>query len=269
MKTILKYPGAKNRLAEWIVSFIPEHKVYLEPYFGSGAVFFNKPISKIETINDLDGEVYNLFKVIREFPDELAKYTEMTPYCRDEYEMAYQKNADETEIEKARKFLVRCWMGMGSSNVYKNGFRSSQQSSSPRTTKHWAEVPERILAAAERLKHAQIENLDALEILRRYDTKDVFVYLDPPYLPGTRKGYLYNEEMTEADHIKLLETAVCHPGKFLISGYDNDIYNEILNGWNKAQKQTQAEHGLKRIETIWFNYKKEYQLNFEKGWNLT
>lgn len=91
METILKYPGAKNRLAEWIVSFIPEHKVYLEPYFGSGAVFFNKPISKIETINDLDGEVYNLFKVIREFPDELAKYTEMTPYCRDEYEMAYQK----------------------------------------------------------------------------------------------------------------------------------------------------------------------------------
>ena len=80
-------------------------------------------------------------------------------------------------------------------------------------------------------------------------------------MPGTRKGYLYNKEMTETDHIKLLETVVRHPGKFLISGYDNDIYNEILNGWNKAQKQTQVECGLKKIETLWFNYEKEYQLN--------
>lgn len=262
METILKYPGAKNRLASWVVSFIPNHKVYLEPYFGSGAVFFNKPMAKIETINDLDGEVYNLFKVIRDFPDELAKYTEMTPYSRDEYEKAYYKNTADTDIERARKFLVRCWQGMGNSNVYKNGFRSSQQGSSPRTTKHWGELPDRILLAGERLKHAQIENLDALELLRRYDTKDVFVYLDPPYLPGIRKGYLYSKEMNEKDHIELLEMVVQHPGKFLISGYENELYNEILNGWNKACMQTQAEHGLKRIETLWFNYEKEMQLNF-------
>ena len=101
MEAILKYPGAKNRLADWIVSFIPEHKVYLEPYFGSGAVFFNKPKSKIETINDLDGEIYNLFRVIREHSDELAKLVEMTPYSREEYEKAYCKNADDTDIEKA------------------------------------------------------------------------------------------------------------------------------------------------------------------------
>lgn len=265
MEAILKYPGAKNRLANWIVSFIPEHKVYLEPYFGSGAVFFNKPKSKIETINDLDGEIYNLFRVIREHSDELAKLVEMTPYSREEYEKAYCKNEDDTDIETARKFLVRCWLGMGSSNVYKNGFRSSQQGSSPKTTKHWGEVPERILVSAERLKDAQIERLEALELLKRYDTKDVFTYLDPPYLPGTRKGYLYNHEMTEEDHIKLLEAVVIHPGRFLISGYDNDIYNTILNGWNKAQKQTQAEQGLKRVETIWFNYERDYQLNFSAG----
>ncbi len=198
--------------------------------------------------------------VIREYPEELAKLAEMTPYSREEYEKAYIKNPAETDIERARKFLVRCWMGMGSSNVYKNGFRSSQQGNSPRTTKHWGELPDRILIAAERLKHAQIENLDAIELLARYDTADVFVYLDPPYLPGIRKGYLYKNEMDEAGHIKLLETVTRHPGRFLISGYDNELYNKILNGWNKAQKQTQAEHGLKRIETLWFNYEADYQL---------
>lgn len=193
---------------------------------------------------------------------EATKSLEMTPYSREEYENAYKKVSAETELERARKFMVRCWLGMGSSNVYKNGFRSSQQGNSPKTTKHWGELPDRVLLAAERLKHAQIEKLPALELLKRYDTPDVFIYLDPPYLPGTRKGYLYNIEMTEKDHIELLKAIKKHPGKVLISGYDNDLYNEILNGWSKAQKQTQAEHGLKRIETVWFNYEKEYQLKF-------
>ena len=257
-KSILKYPGAKTRIAPWILSFIPECKVYLEPFFGSGAVFFQKPPCKHETINDLDGEVYNLFCTIRNYPDELARLVEMTPYSREEYEKDYIKNTDDTDLERARKFITRCWQGMGSSNVYKNGFRSSQQGSSPKTTEHWKELPERILASADRLKHAQIENLDAIELIKRYNTPDVFIYLDPPYLPGTRKGYLYTQEMTEMQHIELLETIVKHPGKVLISGYDNDLYNKILNGWKKVQKTTQAENGLKRTETLWMNELKAY-----------
>lgn len=260
METILKYPGAKNRLAEWLLTFVPEHKVYLEPFFGGGGLFFNKEPSKIETINDIDGEVYNLFRIIRDFPDELAKVVEMTPYSREEYEHTYIAGVNENDIERARKFLTRCWLGMGSSNVYKNGFRSSQQGNSPRTTKHWAELPDRILFAAERLKAAQIEKLDAVELMRRYDTNDVFIYLDPPYLPGTRKGYLYKHEMTVEDHEKLLKVAAEHPAKILISGYDNELYNKILNGWNKESKQTQAEGGTKRIETVWYNYSMDYQL---------
>lgn len=168
MESILKYPGAKNRLAKWLLSFVPEHNVYLELFFGSGAVFFNKVPAKIETINDIDGEVFNLFKTIRDFPDELAKLVEMTPYSREEYGQAFDIRPDTDSIEQARKFLVRCWLGMGSSNVYKNGFRSSQQSSSPRTTKHWREIPDRILQAADRLKMAQIEKLDALELIWEY-----------------------------------------------------------------------------------------------------
>ena len=249
---VLKYPGAKNRLAQWIVSFIPEHKVYLEPYFGSGAVFFNKKKARIETINDLDRNVYIFFKVLRENPGELIRGLELTPFGRNEYNEAFRNTDD--EIETARRFAVRCWQGFGCSNVYKNGFRSSQQSVSPQTTKQWIELPERLRIAAERLREAQIENLPAVELLKRYDTKDVFIYLDPPYLHGTRKKYLYKHEMKDMEHILLLEMIKNHPGKVLISGYDNEMYNTILKGWNKAQTETQAENGLKRTETLWYNY---------------
>lgn len=225
-------------------------------------MFFNKDPAKIETLNDLDGEVYNLFKVIRDRPEEFAKSLEMTPYSREEYENAYKKfQLKQSWNGQESLWCVVGWVWVAATYI-KTGFRSSQQGNSPKTTKHWGELQDRVLLAAERLKHAQIEKLPALELLKRYDTPDVFIYLDPPYLPGTRKGYLYNIEMTEKDHIELLEAIKKHPGKDLISGYDNDLYNEILNGWSKAQKQTQAEHGLKRIETVWFNYAKEYQLKF-------
>ena len=202
----------------------------------------------------------NIFRVIRQQAEELAKLVEMTPYSREEYNRAFIIQESDSEAERARKFLTRCWQGMGSSNVYRNGFRSSQQSGSPRTTKHWAEVPDRILWAAERLKMAQIESLDAVELMGRYDTPDVFIYLDPPYLPGTRKGYLYKHEMKEEDHKRLLMAAVEHPGKILISGYENGLYTKILNGWNKESIQSQAEGGAKRKETVWYNYDIEYQM---------
>lgn len=176
MKTILKYPGAKNRLAPWIVSNMPSHEVYLEPFFGSGAVFFNKEPCRIETINDIDDEVYNFFKTVRRDFDMLAEQLRMTPFSRTEYENAFKENENDSSLEKARKFAVKCWMGFGASNRYKNGFRSSQQSSSPSTTKIWNEYPERLLEACSRLKNAQIENLDYRECLSRDTTQRMYSY---------------------------------------------------------------------------------------------
>lgn len=88
---MLKYPGSKWRIAEWIVSMMPEHKSYLEPFFGSGAVFFTKKPSRIETINDLDGEIVNLFRVIRERSEELERAVALTPYRRKEYEVVWER----------------------------------------------------------------------------------------------------------------------------------------------------------------------------------
>lgn len=108
--------------------------------------------------------------------------------------------------------------------------------------------------AIDRLKGVQIENLPAVNLIKRYDTPDVFIYADPPYLHGTRKNYLYAHEMSDEGHEELLETLLNHPGKVLLSGYENEMYNKVLSDWNKVQKETRAEKGLKRIETLWMNY---------------
>lgn len=263
MRTVLKYPGAKNRIAKWICEYIPPHGVYLEPFFGSGAVFFNKEPAKIETINDLDDDVVNYFEVIRDKSDELIAALEMTPYAREEYNRAFVKSEKDSDVERVRKFVIKCWMGFGCSNLYKNGFRSSQQSTSPRTTKEWNEFPERLRAAAMRLKMAQIEKLPAVELIRRYNSADVFIYADPPYLRDLRKSYLYRHEMTDGEHMELLQALKEHPGKVMISGYESDLYNQELSGWKKIHKTTQAEAGIKRVETIWMNYNQPGQLNFK------
>lgn len=111
--------------------------------------------------------------------------------------------------------------------------------------------------ATKRLQGVQIENLPAVELIERYNTEDVFIYADPPYLHGTRKNYLYKHEMTDANHKELLDVLVRHKGKVLLSGYDNDMYNNTLQGWNKVQKATIAEGGRARIETLWMNYEIE------------
>lgn len=111
-----------------------------------------------------------------------------------------------------------------------------------------------MMLATERLKGVQIENLPAIELIKRYNTPDVFIYADPPYLHETRKSYLYKYEMSDVDHKELLEALIKHPGKVLLSGYDNDMYNDMLSGWMKVQKRTNAECGLPRVETLWMNY---------------
>ena len=239
MKSVLKYPGAKNRLAPWICDHIPKHDVYLEPFAGSLAVLFNKQRCHIETVNDLDGEIVNFFKVLRDNKEDLIEAVLFTPFSRKEYVEAYEQT--ENEIEKARRFAVKCWMGFGCGNLYQNGFKSGQQTHSPNPAKAWAELPETLQLAADRLKGVQIECLPAVKLIKRYDTPDVFIYADPPYLHGTRKNYLYKYEMTDDEHVELLKILANHPGKVLISGYDNELYNEVLNGWNKVQKNTLAK----------------------------
>lgn len=132
---ILKYPGGKWRIAEWIISHFPEHKVYLEPFFGSGAVFFKKEPCYIETINDINGDIVNLFRICREYPEELAKLVNLTPFSREEFENCYERSED--LIEQARRTLVRYHQSFGTCNATKKSWRNVQQYGGPRTATMW------------------------------------------------------------------------------------------------------------------------------------
>lgn len=252
MNTILKFPGGKWRISEWILSFIPEHKVYCEPYFGSGAIFFNKQPVYTETINDIDGDIYNLFMVCRNYPLELAKAINLTPFSREEFKNCNARS--DNPVEQARRTLVRYHQSFGTSNSSLNSWRNVQTYGGPRCATMWNYLPEAIINCCERLKQAQIENIDAIELIKRYNDKDTLLYLDPPYLPELRKKNIYKCEMTKAEHIKLLDTIVDSKSIILISGYDNELYNSALQGWHTAEIETTAQMGKYRIEKLWMNY---------------
>lgn len=207
MNAILKYPGAKWRVASWIIENMPEHHSYIEPYFGSGAVFFNKSPSNIETINDLDGEVVNFFEVIRDNPEELAAKIYMTPYARAVYEGTYKESCDYTQskLDRALKFCIKINMSHGYRCNAKNGWKNDVQGRERAyAVQVWNEIPEIVMRAAERLRGVQIECRPAVNIINRFDNPRCFIYCDPPYLLSTRRGKQYNFEMSDREHEELL-----------------------------------------------------------------
>ena len=255
---VLKWPGAKWSIANQIVQLLPPHKIYLEPFFGSGAVFFNKQPCNTEIINDLDNDIVNLFKCIRDYPEELAALIELTPYSRDEYKESYNREGD--GLERARQFIIRCNMARAGMQYYSSSWRHAGPvlgaTCKQRVSGAWNKVPGYILEATKRLKDAEIECMDALDLIKKYNRNDCLIYVDPPYLLSTRRQRYYNVEMEkEEQHIELLEVLKAHSGPVILSGYDTDIYNDLLPGWTKYEIVTQAEQGLKRKEVIWANIK--------------
>lgn len=258
MKAILRYSGSKWRVAKWIISHFPEHQIYIEPFFGSGAVFFSKEASKHEIINDLDGQVINLFRVMREHPEELAQAVSLTPYAREEFleieKQLIEENYTGDAVEDARRFLVRSWQGFRGKMTGRSGWQTSRSGNAGNPAKYWDSIPERIGFAAERLKHAQIESMPALDLIRQCNKPETLVYADPPYIVKGR-GKMYHCEMQEdAQHIELLNALQGYRGSVILSGYDNELYNDMLPGWFKASKDTMNRLSKKRTEVIWMNF---------------
>lgn len=267
MKAIMKYPGSKWRIADWIISHFPEHHSYLEPFFGSGGVFFNKPRSDIETINDLDGDVVNLFKWVRDDPERLAHEIYFTPYSREVYESAFSEEP-KNSLEKAVQFYTRLNMGYGF-RTYGNkvGWKVDVQGRERAyAAADWCKLPEKIMEATERLRGVQIEHCEALDLIRRYNSKNVLIYCDPPYVLSIRHGKQYREEMTDGDHLELLKALRQHRGAAIISGYASPMYDSVLAGWYREEYENRARDGSRRMEVIWSNRppeEKQMRLNLE------
>lgn len=274
MRAVFRYPGSKWSIADWIIAHFPtgyEKMVYLEPFVGSGAVFFNKAPGAVETINDLDSDIVNLFRVLRERPDDLKRALDLTPYSREEYDLSFQP-CDEP-VEKARRYMVKTTQAIGAKMDGKCGWRNHKQMKIGGTACKWAGITETIDTAAARLRGntthlVQVEHMDALRLIERYNNADVLMYLDPPYLRSTRKsGVLYKHEMDEAGQILLLDLITKSRAKIIISGYDSDLYNRRLADWHRDSTQSQTTSAEFATETIWMNYEppmEQYSI-FQEG----
>lgn len=254
MNALLNYPGAKWGMAQEIVQLMPPHRSYLEPFFGSGAVLFNKPPSAIETVNDIDGDITNFFAVLREHPDELARMISLTPYARDIFNDAHE-NRGADPLDRAWRFAIRSKMGHGFKTYQNTGFKIDVYARERSyCVDCWNRLPQDLIKAAQRLKGVQIENQPALDLIRKFNHDNVLIYADPPYLLNTRGGKQYRHEMTEQDHVELLDVLKQHKGSVILSGYPSELYDRELKGWNRINRKSYNQNSDPRTEVLWCNF---------------
>jgi DNA adenine methylase len=255
MRPLILYHGSKWRIADWIISGFPRRRIYVDLFGGSAAVLLRKRRSETEVYNDIDGEIVNLMRVVRDRGAELAQKLYMTPYARDEFKQSFVRSND--PLEQARRTVARSLQGYGGSYATRGskstpgGFRVAYKAGN-HPPKTWVNMPENILTITERFKGVYIENLDFRKILVRYDQEDTLIYADPPYLPKTRDyGSDYGYELTEQDHGELAELLNKRKGPVVISGYRSALYDEWYHEWLWKEKETTCASNNKRIEKIW------------------
>lgn len=261
----LRYLGGKWRLAPWIINHFPPHRVYVEPFGGAASVLLRKPRSAGECYNDLDGSLVNLFSVLRDVEQaaELCRRVGLTPFARAEYDLAFEPTDD--PIERARRLVVRSYMGHGSSSAISTrstGFRASLVNrGGALPAGEWPGMPAALQAISGRMQGVLIECRPALQVVERYDADDTLVFLDPPYVQETRSAkrrggqafHAYTHEMTDKDHLGLLDWACGAKSMIVLSGYASRLYDERLECWRRFTIDTHADGALDRTEVLWIN----------------
>jgi len=254
---VMRYHGGKFRLAPWILEHFPEHKCYTECFGGAGSVLLRKPRSYAEVYNDIDQDMVNLFRVLRqpELNRQLRDLCALTPYSREEFELALQ--ASDEPLERARRTVIRATMGFAATTSA-SGFRIDTKRKYATAMHLWSLYPDNLAAVGKRFSAILIENRSAVDVLRKHDAVDTLHYCDPPYMPETRvKGNRsYAHEMSVEDHVELLDCLKSLQGYVVLSGYDSQLYNDVLIGWSKKTKSARISGGRgasKREECLWLS----------------
>lgn len=256
-RPVLRYHGGKWQLAPWIISYFPEHKIYVEPFGGAASVLLRKPRSYSEVYNDLDGEVVNLFRVLRNPSQarELVRLVKLTPFAREEFELSYITAGD--PIEQARRTLVRSWQGFHGRAIAgsNTGFRTGIRLTGGTASHNWCDLPQSFIQVMERFRGVVIENQPAVNVIAAYDSDATLFYVDPPYVHDTRgKSARYAHEMNDDDHRELAAPLHTVRGMVIISGYACDLYDkELYPGWRRIERTTHADGAHDRVEVLWIS----------------
>src|SRR3989304_3093892 len=236
----LRYFGGKWRLAPWIISNFGEHTTYVEPYCGAASVFLRKEPSPIEVINDMDDDVVNFFRVLREQPDELVPLIQFPPFSRKKFQLAFQP-AERSPLEKARAFYIRCWQAYGGRRSSMTGWRTGRRGQNKKASvvRDWNNT-DHLFTIANRLKDAHIEHSPALDVIKKYDGPETLFYVDPPYPRTVRSERwsteAYRHEMTDRDHEDLAALLHTLQGKVIVSTIACPLYDHLFEGWGRKTK---------------------------------
>lgn len=256
------YYGAKQRLASQIIATLPPHNAWVEAFCGSAAITLAKAPAPIEVINDRDGEIVNLFRVLREDADVLTQKVALTPYARDEFDSAVRATEKLTPVERARRFLARTMMTVnGDAKDAGFSFSSSySRNGKEARVSRWHNLPRRLGEVAERLRTVRVENRDARDLLEMFLKRPAtLVYLDPPYFIKRDHEYVIDANEMEF-HEELLELSCRAKCMILLSGYNTPLYRTVLrakDGWKRVTIDTHTRDtngkDYVRQEVLWQN----------------
>ena len=251
----LAYYGAKVNTADEIISLFPDHDGYIEPFGGSLAVLLAKPVERMEVVNDLSRDLMTFWEVLRDRTDELVHVCQLTPHSRSEMERASDRDGLD-DLERARRVWVRLTQGR-IGTLRKTGWRFylDPHGTSTAFPRYMQAYKERLAPAAERLMNVSIECRPALEVIESYGALEHnLLYVDPPYLSRTRNSRGYELEMgDERDHLELLDLLAGVSASVVLSGYDDPMYDAMLQGWIKTRIRARSQAGRETTEVVWSN----------------
>ena len=255
--------GGKFSHLDWLLPQLPKCHHYCEPFAGSGAVLLNRPPSPVETYNDLDGDVVNFFRVLRERSDELVQAIHLTPFSREEFHKAIAGSQQGiSDVERARRFYIRARQtrtGLAQTATLGRwaNCKNTSRAGMSGVVSRWLGGVEALPEIAERLLRVQIENRPALDIIKLYDSPNTLFYCDPPYLHSTRgDSKAYGFEMTDAEHQAFADVLNSIKGKAAVSGYRNKQMDKLFKGWRRFDAAEKMSHSIKQVrqECLWMNF---------------
>lgn len=260
-RPVFRYQGSKFRIRRWIISFFPQHKIYVEPFGGGASILLSKKRSSAEVYNDLDSRIVQVFRVLqdRAKAQELAYKLRFTPYAYDEWHLAtHEREIPGEDVETARRTIVRSFLSSSSDGATRSGVSGFgakiQGDSHCSNAGAWSNYPDMIERFCDRLQGVIIQNRDASIVIGAHDRPETLFYVDPPYVKSCwNAGKSYSNELTDANHEELLKQLNGLRGMVLLSGYKNELYQDLLKDWHMEVKQTINQLNQPRTECIWIN----------------